>query len=852
MAETLSPGVFIEEVPSSAQVIQGVSTSNMGIVGYAQRGPADKATLVTSFPQFQRIFGDLVKQSFMPLSIAAFFANGGASAYVVRVCPSDALPSDCRIQSTTTDQILETGDGTTTAFTKTAATSQLKDNAGATPLVIKTIAFKWRAAGSPVSAENSMKRDGTTPLVTVPTQANYEGRVNPTHIPAFESGLFTVVPGTAIITYTLTGPGAITLTFSGVGDTATATMGASPNLTTAIFDNRTGRFSIKTTGTHIPASGDVGNITVAFTPAAATTTISDDGTGVFPVGSPAVLSAPGAVSYVDGSYSFTTVSGSKPHNKSSVLATYKINDWDANPISNGAWGDDMKIQVTGSADAFTPSTGTYSAFNVNILQLNTATENYEVAESYEEVIFDDPTNAQYFPDVLNELSGLLTIVEPGGNEAPGELNGVARSMVVAGGDELTASQSLTATLATNPIATRTVAIKWTDPAGTARTITDNGTGKLVGNVDVTGNNTINYTSGVIDVKLGFTVKGGTLVVVTYASAPLETSHVESFGDATKRYTNGGVTFYQAGLEGTFDASHWGINQFTSITLQGSYQGVYALSKIDELMQVAVPDFAGDVTVTGQLLDYADQRESLSSGGDRFIVLTVPKGSSPQEAVDWFRFDLQRMSKWAALYWPWVKVADPLSNNRPLTMPPLGHVAGVYARTDNTRNVGKSPGGTVDGQLRFLLGLEYNSTQGERDLVYPNKINPLISSAQTGLAVWGVRTISPTSDWRYINARRLFMFLEKSVFEATHWIVFENNGPGLWTRIKAQVEGFLKSLYNENYFAGNSPAQAFFVIVDESNNPPESIDAGQVIIDVGVAPNKPAEFVRFRFQQKTSS
>jgi len=96
-----------------------------------------------------------------------------------------------------------------------------------------------------------------------------------------------------------------------------------------------------------------------------------------------------------------------------------------------------------------------------------------------------------------------------------------------------------------------------------------------------------------------------------------------------------------------------------------------------------------------------------------------------------------------------------------------------------------------------------------------------------------------------------MFLEKSVFEATHWIVFENNGPGLWTRIKAQIEGFLKALFNENYFAGNSPAQAFFVIVDDSNNPPESVNNGQVIIDIGIAPNKPAEFVRFRFQQKTS-
>jgi phage tail sheath protein FI len=141
-----------------------------------------------------------------------------------------------------------------------------------------------------------------------------------------------------------------------------------------------------------------------------------------------------------------------------------------------------------------------------------------------------------------------------------------------------------------------------------------------------------------------------------------------------------------------------------------------------------------------------------------------------------------------------------------------------------------------------------STLGERDFVYPNKVNPLISSAQTGLAVWGVRTIAIESEWRYINARRLFMYVEKSVFNSTHWVVFENNGPALWAKIKSQLNGFLTNLFNEGYFAGNSPSQAFYVTCDETNNPQSSIDAGQVIIDVGLAPNKPAEFVRFRFQQ----
>jgi phage tail sheath protein FI len=272
--------------------------------------------------------------------------------------------------------------------------------------------------------------------------------------------------------------------------------------------------------------------------------------------------------------------------------------------------------------------------------------------------------------------------------------------------------------------------------------------------------------------------------------------------------------------------------------------------VEELMQVAIPDFVGDVTISQDIIDYCDARAVQPSGGDRFAILQPPVGSNAQEAVDWFRYDLLRYSRFAAMYWPHIKVADPLSDNRPLTMPCLGHIAGIYARTDAAKNVGKAPGGTVDGALRFLTGLELDPSQGERDLVYQNKINPLINSPQTGLAVWGVRTISSESEWRYINVRRLFMFLEKSVYNATHWIVFENNGPALWARIKAQLNGFLLSLFNDGYFAGTAPSEAFFVIVDDSNNDANTIAAGQVIIDIGVAANTPAEFVRFRFQQVT--
>jgi len=222
-------------------------------------------------------------------------------------------------------------------------------------------------------------------------------------------------------------------------------------------------------------------------------------------------------------------------------------------------------------------------------------------------------------------------------------------------------------------------------------------------------------------------------------------------------------------------------------------------------------------------------------------------------VDYARITFGRKSKYAAMYWPWIKVADPLADGRPILVPPVAHLAGIYARTDNSRNVGKAPAGTVDGALRFLLGLETNPGKPERDIVYPARINPLINTPQTGLAVWGSRTLSSTNDaFKHVSAVRLFMFVEKSVFNSTHNLLFESINSNLYTAIKTQLDSFLLNLYNTGHFAGDSPAQAFRVVCDGSNNPPEVANAGEVVVDVAIAPNRPGEFIRFRFAQKTLS
>ncbi len=832
MAEILSPGVFIEEVPSQVQVIQAVSTSNMGAVGFTQRGPENVATLVTSFEGFTRQFGPVIAESFMPLSMAAFYSNGGRRAFVVRVVPSDAVSADADMDSAQTDQEIETGDGANLAYLRPDVTTALNVNSGASPIVPGSFTIRWREQGTPVATEAIRNRADDAAVILADTVALYEGRVDPASLVAYDPEQFLIEPGTFILNADPDGVGDVALPVTAITD-----VGVADNFTLdtdgfqVTVDHRSGFFSVEFRGTSIP-DGSAAAFTVDYTPATADKSVTDDGAGALP-DTGGELSAPGSIDYNDGSYDFDTTAAA--HNQAPILATYSINAWDLNPISRGTWANDMRTSVEGDLDFFDASTSTYSRFKFNVLLLNSATLNFDIIETYEQLSFSDSTDAQYFPDVVNELSDLVSVTEPGGDEAPNQLGGISRSEVLGGGDKDAANRLIVTSLSRVPVASRTVTISYTDTAGVARTITDDGSGSFIGQVDAAGTNTINYLTGAIDVLLLDAQDASTLITVVYSQSATETLHLEDFA---------------GGTNGTFSPSTYGRNQISSPLLAVSGGGIFALNRIEELMQLIVPDFVGDLTITGDLLDYVDGRAQQPAGGDRFVILQPPVGSSAQEAVDWFRLDLGRFSKFAALYWPHVRVADPLADNRPLTMPVLGHVAGIYARTDINKNVGKAPGGTVDGALRFLTGLELDPTQGERDFVYPNKINPLISSPQTGLAVWGVRTIAIETEWRYVNVRRLFMFLESSVFNATHWIVFENNGPVLWAKIKAQLTGFLTNLFNEGLFAGASPSDAFFVIVDESNNDPSSIAAGQVIIDIGVAANTPAEFVRFRFQQLT--
>ncbi len=278
-------------------------------------------------------------------------------------------------------------------------------------------------------------------------------------------------------------------------------------------------------------------------------------------------------------------------------------------------------------------------------------------------------------------------------------------------------------------------------------------------------------------------------------------------------------------------------------------GVEGLEAIDDITIVSVPDLMSGVNGNGLDLDMVKAVQSMVIAhcerlGDRVAILDAPPNMAPQEVLKW-RMDVAAYdSSYAALYYPWIQVNDPVQK-RPVYIPPSGHLAGLWARTDNTRGIHKAP---ANESVRGATGLAYNVTKGEQDTLNPKGINCIRAFPGMGIRVWGARTLANNPSWRYLNVRRLFNYVEKSIERGTMWVVFEPNNPRLWARVRRDVTAFLTTIWRSGALFGASPAEAFYVKCDEELNPPESRDLGRLVIEIGLSPVKPAEFVIFRISQ----
>ncbi|HEX3034028.1 MAG TPA: phage tail sheath family protein [Thermodesulfobacteriota bacterium] len=268
---------------------------------------------------------------------------------------------------------------------------------------------------------------------------------------------------------------------------------------------------------------------------------------------------------------------------------------------------------------------------------------------------------------------------------------------------------------------------------------------------------------------------------------------------------------------------------------GNRKGLTGFAEIDEISIVYAPNAQSVAGLVGALITHCETLK------DRFAVVDAAQSSAnvsainPRSAND---------TKYAAFYYPWIKVIDPEAGLL-RTVPPGGHVVGIYARSDIERGVHKAPANEV---VRGAADLEFQITTGEQDLLNPRGVNVIRAFPGRGIRVWGARTLSSDTLWKYINVRRLFIYVEESIEEGTQWVVFEPNDYKLWARVRATITEFLTRVWRDGALMGTKPEEAFFVKCDRTTMTQDDIDNGRLICIIGIAPVKPAEFVIFRIAQ----
>ena len=270
---------------------------------------------------------------------------------------------------------------------------------------------------------------------------------------------------------------------------------------------------------------------------------------------------------------------------------------------------------------------------------------------------------------------------------------------------------------------------------------------------------------------------------------------------------------------------------------GNRTGIQAFLDNDVVSIMAVPG----ITDPNVQLTLVAHCENLAS---RFAVLDIPRNAKKTDEIAAHR-DLFS-SSYAALYHPWLTVFDPLDKKN-IAIPPSGSIMGIYARSDITRGVHKAPANEV---VRACVGLDIPFNKGEQDILNPKGINLIRSFPGQGIRVWGARTVSSDPSWKYINVRRLFIFIEETIKANTSWAVFEPNDEALWTRVQRTISVFLTGMWRNGSLAGSSSDEAFFVNIGRNTMSQDDIDNGRLVCVIGVAPVKPAEFVIFRITQKT--
>ena len=861
------PGVYIEERAGAPAGITSTSPSTGAMVGGAIEGPVNEPLLVTSFTEYAANFGSFTPLSRMATSAYAFFQNGGQNLVVVRVVPTDADKASAYIALPIVGEALTADAGTLSAtfsaFTGANATAKnpiVPSDPAALPTPIVNVTITVTGGG--VAFASPLEDDGAGALSN--------GTVGVSGTIDYETGEITI-----------SGPAGSTLNAA----------------TFAIdYQYKTFTFNAKYEGARpndyeLVFAGDK-NYYTASTASYSRYTLQVIDT----VNSDAVLEAFSGLVFTDPtSANFVATVLNDPATGSNYITVVAEGNNEGLDILDGT---PVVGEVLTEVPAYDGTTRTFTYTLANDVSLFTLDAEFEFEQpaigatsvvgstfalSGGDTVLTFPLPAAYQNIGQDVAAGRLTLAAarldlngtvlvasacPDGatpvfTNNTFTYNGTTDTFTVSGSlanNDIVAASSGVSLVGGNLVVTITLAAVTSpqpefNPASVTfavasqiaatsayslgtilladdgeGTVVDTGDGTAVDiTLDPAALNTVDYDAGVLSLTWKF--------LDNPARGPAAAANQEA-----SYYEPAASVLATLALEGGDDGSALSRSVISAPALAVDAKGLYALSKVDLVLNICIPDFEADYLVSGDLIDYCETRK------DRFGIVSAPTGLTNSQAVNYKQVTLAKNSSRAAIYYPHIRIIDPVTETEVLH-PAGGHVLGVFARTDAQANVSTAPAGANRGTLAFSVGLEFNMTPEQAGITNLANVNNLVQFPTTGRVVWGARTLQVGGEFPYIQMRRLFMFLEKSIFNSTQQFVFENNGAALQARVRLTVESFLLNLFTSGYFSGTNPSQAFFVICDSSNNPPALVAQGILTCDIGVAPTRPAEFIVFRFQQK---
>ncbi len=873
MPEYLAPGVYVEEIEIGAKPIEGVSTSTVGMIGVAKRGPLNKPALITGFAEFQRIFGgtesketflskDWGKHRYLPYAVYGFFINAGKRCYVTRIAGAGCGTARAKrgiggqdIQFVAShplqveakgpdDKVVESpgewGDSLTIDLEKGSLN------------LLKPSVFKFNLTGDGTNTEFIISSDLAKENISIEidrietTDWKYDvtkGTITFTAAPASGSKI--------VVTYVpalLLKPQNYIFTFTGDGATTDFIIPAELDENKIIVELngvfQTTGYSYDSSSGKISFDSAPGNVEIKITYGPPYTFIfSGDGSTIeFTILSGLNVNyikveVDGAIQDPETAYSYNPSTGVISFTVAPPLGDKNVKDTYTPPIPKVPKTYITKFSGNGTATDFILATGLdEKGIRATVSGEHPGPYTYE---SHTGIIHFESAPPSGTDNIEVECTPPLVSV-PSKYTFEHTGDGSKRDFIIAkdlvsqlidvevDGTKMNLDKDFTYNSATGVLNF----ITEDPPTGSVETTYElkDYLFKLVvkykGNVVETFDNlSMDSTS-----KENYFVKR---INKTSGYVHAKDFRSDTTSDGTPTLPTKDVKF-SGGGDGSKDLkdSHYigkdnGPNNRT---------GLKAFVDVNEVRILAAPG----QTSPNVVLELIGQCENLK---DRFAIFDSEEEATINLVKDYKnRFD----SKYAALYYPWIKIYDPLTDDN-IFVPPSGHMAGVYARSDTERGVHKDPANEI---IKSAVGLKVDLSKGDQEILNPIGINCTRAFPGRGIRIWGGRTISSDTLWKYINVRRLFIFLEKSIEEGTQWVVFEPNDEKLWARVRQTITQFLTRVWKDGALMGTTPEEAFFVKCDRTTMTQDDIDNGRLIVLIGVAPVKPAEFVIFRIAQWT--